>query len=291
MGDELQWPIRGWEAVEARALTVRELRRFYTATYPGVHSLRGAELSAVQRAKAAWLWSRRQGTVAGLSAAAMLGAKWIEPGLPAELIHTNRRPPPMLTVHTDDLAAGETRLVDHMHVTTPARTAFDIARRHDLVDGVARVDALMNATDVKVCDVQFIAASHPGVRGLTQLRETLDLVDGGAESPWESKTRLLFVRNGFPRPETQIPVVDDYGVLVAVIDVGWRDYLVGVDFEGAHHYTNRRQRHWDAERFTRLAELGWQDFRATSGMVQHGWRLLLSRVGAALVARGCPQTW
>ncbi len=110
----------------------------------------------------------------------------------------------------------------------------------------------MNATDVKLRDIESVAAAHPGVRGLTQLRRTLDLVDGGAESPWESRTRLLFVLNGFPPPQTQIPVVDEYGVLVAVVDLGWRDYLVGVDFEGAHHWTDPRQRRRDAERYTAL---------------------------------------
>ena len=291
MGDELEWPLRGWEAVEAEALTARQLKRFYTPVYPAVHIPRGAELSAAQRAIAAWLWSRRCGVVAGLSAAAMLGAKWIDPALPAEMIHTNRRPPPMLTVHTDAAAACEIQRVDGMRVTTAAGTAFDIGRRRELVEGVQRVDALMNATDVKVCDVEEVVAAHPRVRGLEQLRRTLDLVDGGAESPYESLTRLLFVRSGFPRPETQIPVVDDYGVLVAVIDMGWRDYLVGVDYEGAHHWKDPRQRRWDAERYTRLAEIEWTDFRVTSGMVHNASRTLLRRVGAALVARGCPQTW
>ena len=291
MGEELDWPLRGWEAVEAGLLSVRELRRFYVPVYPGVHIPRDVELSAAQRARAAWLWSRRRGVLAGLSAAAMLGAKWIEPGLPAELIHTNRRPPPMLIVHTDDVGSGETRCVDGMLVTSAARTAFDIGRRLELVAGVQRVDALMNAADVKVSDIESVAAAHPGVRGLTQLRRTLDLVDGGAESPYESLTRLLFVRAGFPRPETQIPVLDEYGVLVAVIDMGWRDYLVGVDFEGAHHWTDPRQRRRDAERYTRLPELGWTDFRVTSSMVHHAPRGILNRVGAALIARGCPKTW
>ncbi len=141
MGDELEWPMRGWEAVEADLLSARELRRFYTPVYPAVHIPRGAELSAAQRAIAAWLWSSRRGVIAGLSAAAILGTKWIEPGLPAELIHTNRRTPPMLDVHTDAVAACEIQRVDGMGVTTAARTAFDIGRRLELVAGVARVDA------------------------------------------------------------------------------------------------------------------------------------------------------
>ncbi len=41
----------------------------------------------------------------------------------------------------------------------------------------------MNATDVKVGDIEEVALRHPGVRGLQQLCRTLDLVDGGAESP------------------------------------------------------------------------------------------------------------
>ena len=92
------------EALDAGALTFRELRRFHSAIYPGVWTPRGVELSAKDRARAAWLWSRRQGVVSGLSAAALLGAKWIEPELPAELIHVNRRSPQNVVVHTDEFA-------------------------------------------------------------------------------------------------------------------------------------------------------------------------------------------
>ena len=53
---------------------------------------------------------------------------------------------------------GETRRVDGMLVTSAARTAFDIGRRLELVAGVQRVDALMNATDVKVSDIESVAA-------------------------------------------------------------------------------------------------------------------------------------
>lgn len=291
MGEELQRPFRAAEAVGAKAVSVRELRRFYTPVYPGVYAPRGVELSAIERARAAWLWSRRIGTVAGLSAAAMLGTKWVEPGLPAELIHANQRTPPLITARTDFLAPGETRHAAGLSVTTPPRTAFDLGRRLPLKQGVQRIDALMNATDVKVNDIEAVATEHPGVRGLKQLRQTLGLVDGGAESPYESLTRLLLIEAGFPRPETQILVVDEYGFVVARIDMGWREYLVGVDFEGAHHWTDPRQRNRDVERYDVLPELGWTDIRLTSGMLHNQPRVILDRVGAALMARGCPKTW
>ncbi len=122
-----------------------------------------------------------------------------------------------------------------MPATTPARTAFDHGRRLNLTAGVQRIDALMNATDVKVNEIESIALRHRGVRGLRQLRRPLDLVDGGAESPYETFTRILLIQNGFPRPLTQTPVLHSYGKVVAVIDMGGPEYLVGVDFEGAHH--------------------------------------------------------
>ncbi len=196
MEDELAWPLRGWEAVEAGMLSVRVLRRFYSPVYPGVHIAREAELSAAQRARAARLWSRRSGVLAGLSAAAILGTKWIEPGLSAELIHTYRRAPPMLAVHTDDVLNCETRCIDGMLVTAAARTAFDVGRRLELVAGVQRVDVLMNAVDVKVSDIESVAAAHPGVRGLTpsQAKPVTPSWRGLREPAASSPTR------GSPRP-------------------------------------------------------------------------------------------
>src|SRR5262249_45615949 len=85
---EMSWPLRGAEAVGDGEVSMRELRRFYQPVYPGVYVPR---------------------VVAGLSASALLGAKWINPGRSAELIHSNRRTPPMLTVHTKPHTRRTTR--------------------------------------------------------------------------------------------------------------------------------------------------------------------------------------
>lgn len=289
--DDVDWPFRSAEALDAGLVTVRELRRCYSPVYPGVYAPRGVELSASKRARGAWLWSRRRGIVAGLSAQATLGAKWVEPGLSAELVHRNQRTPPLIAVHADRLASGETQDVGRMRVTTPARTAFDVGRRLPLLEGVQRIDALMNATHLKVADIAAVAALHPGVRGLVQLRSTLACVDGGAESPYESMTRLILMRAGFPPLQTQIAVADRYGVTFARIDMGWRDYLVGVEFDGAHHWTDSKRRTWDIDRLARLQELGWVMVRVSSGLLHHRPQVFLARVASALLARACPKTW
>ena len=287
---EMPWPFRGTEAVAAGALSVRELYRFYRPVYPGVYAPPDVEPSAIQRAVAAWLWSRRRGVVAGLSASAVLGTKWINGLVAAELVHHNRRAPQMLTVHSDELSLGETTEVDGMTVTTPARTAFDLGRRLNLKDGVKRIDALMNAAQLKVVEIESVIEGHPGVRGIGKLRKTLSLVDGGAESPYESLTRLMLVGAGLPHPQTQLPVFDELGFVVAYLDMGWPEYRVGVEFDGAQHWTDARQRSRDVERLADLEALGWTIIHVSSDMLRTS-AVVVGRVSAALQAAGCPRRW
>lgn len=287
----IAWPFLAAEALAAESLTLRELRRFHAAVYPGVWVPSCIDISAVDRARAAWLWSRRRGVLTGLSASALLGAKWIESDTAAELVHVNRRPPALIVVHADSLLPGETQRTLGLPITTPARTAFDLGRRLALTPAVQRIDALMQATNVKVADINAIVAHHPGVRGIRQLGKVLELVDGGSESPYETLTRILLVRKGFPRPDTQIRVCDEDGFVVARLDMGWPEWRVGVDFDGAHHWTDPKQRSKDVERYARLSELGWVDVRVTGDMLHNNPGVFLDRVGRALVAQGHPRTW
>jgi hypothetical protein len=120
---ELPLPFIGSEALSAALISERAMRRTYRPVYPGVYASRDGVVSAQQRARAAWLWSKRRGIVAGLSAAAMRGAKWIDPSEPAELIHDNRRPPTNLVVRTEGVLSNEFGEMGEMPVTTAARNA------------------------------------------------------------------------------------------------------------------------------------------------------------------------
>ncbi|MBV8965730.1 MAG: DUF559 domain-containing protein [Mycobacteriaceae bacterium] len=284
--EEMRWPYLGSEARQAKSIPERAMRTLYTAVYPDVYVPRGVELNAAQRAHAGWLWSRRRAVVAGQSAAALLGARWVDPGAPVELIHDNRRPPELVVVHSSVLLPGEIVSVDGIAVTSPARTAFDIGRRSAPWVAVPQLDALANATDVKNLDVEAVAARHPRVRGARRLREVLALVDGGAESPPESRTRLVLLESGLPRPQTQLRVVNEYGDFVARLDMGWERWRVGVEFDGAQHWADPRQRTRDIDRLAALADLGWVVVRVSSEMLYRMQGTLVARVVSALRAAG-----
>jgi hypothetical protein len=257
-------PFSGTEAVAAGRLTPYELRSRFVAVHRDVYVPRGTELSAGSRGRAAWLWSGRAGVVAGQSAAALHGAKWVDASAPAELLYSNRRPPPGIQTWSDSVEDDEVEVIEGVAVTSPARTALDIARRYNTDRAVAALDSLARATRLKTADVEVLAQRYRGRRGIRQAATAIDLMDAGAESPQETRIRLLLIRAGLPRPETQIPVHDEWGQLVAVLDMGWRDVMVGVDYEGKHHWSTRRDFGRGIRRHDTVTGLGWIDIRVTA---------------------------
>jgi hypothetical protein len=275
-------PFIGSEAVAAGALTRHALRRGFVALHRDVYIARHTSISPVVRAKASWLRSKRRGILAGFSASALHGSHWIDPARPATIIDTNRRPTRGIRAWADRIQDDEICVIDGMRVTTPARTALDLACRYPVDAAVAAVDALARATDLKMSDVELLVDRYGGRHGIRNARVALDLVDPGAESPQETRLRLLLIRAGFPRPQTQIPVYNEYGVLVAELDMGWEEIKVAAEYEGDHHRTNPGQFTKDIRRFEDVMELGWIDIRVTARDTEAD---IIRRVAAARARR------
>jgi hypothetical protein len=273
----LDRPFVGSEAIAMGLVGKHQLRAGFQAVYPDVYVPKNAVLTLSQHARAGWLWSHRQGVIAGLTASGLHGAKWIDTASPVELIWPNARAPRGLRTYDMRLRSDEFGELDGMRVTTPERTAFDIGRRGGLVEAVARLDALSNATGVKAEDVLEIADRYRGARGLRQLRIALDLFDAGAASPKETWLRLLLIRAGYPRPQTQIPVVTADGARY-YLDMGWPDIKVAVEYDGDQHRSDRGQYVKDIRRLDAVQELGWTMVRVIS---EHRPAEILSRVQRA----------
>ncbi len=251
------------EALSSGALTRRELRQYYRRIYQNVYAPRDMELTARDHAIAAWLWSGRSATASGLSAAVLLGSKWVPADAPAELVRTQHPAPPGIVVHQDRVADDEIVDCSGISCTSIARTGFDLGRRLGFTEGLGRVDALLNATCTSVADISAMAARHPGARHIRRLRGVLELADGGAESPQESRVRLILIRGGLPRPATQIPVG------WRRIDMGWPQWRVGVEYDGRQHWNDPRQHGGDIERLELFEELGWRIVRVVAAHLRH----------------------
>jgi hypothetical protein len=237
-----------------------------------------------QKAKAAWLWSGRRATVAGVSAAAMHGAKWIDSRLPAELNQPSQHKTTGIVLHNDTLWPDEIVVRRGISVTTAARTAFDLGRRYGRTLAVIRVDALIQATDLKLPDVDSLVDRHQGARGIVQLRDVVSLADPGAESPQETRTRLLLTDAGLRPTQTQIDVFGRYGAHIHRIDMGWREYKVGVEYDGEQHWTNPDIRARDIDQQAELEALGWRIIRVSAEMLRYRPHTIIDRTLSALHA-------
>ena len=281
--------VRGGEAVATGKLTRHELQRWYQPIFRGVYVPKHTMPTLRDRIVGAWLSSGRQAVIAGVAASALHGAEWVDADVAIELI-TRIRPQRRLIVRKGTLAEDEWTYIGRLPVTTPARTAFDLGRHLPRGQALARLDALMRATPFSIEDVLLLAKRYPGARGVRRLRELLPLVDGGAMSPQETRLRLLFIDAGFPKPTTQIPVVDERGRHVRTLDMGWEEFMVAAEYDGDQHQTNRAQYVKDLHVLPKLERLRWivvrvikEDYedaildRAYQAMVSRGWAGRLRR--------------
>ncbi len=152
-----------------------------------------------------------------------------------------------------------------MRVTSPVRTALDFGCWYPTMTAVAGIDALARATEIKAADVELLARRYAGRRGIVRARQAINLFDPGAQSPKESWLRIVLIQAGLQRPQTQIPVRNEFGSEIAYLDMGWEDVKVAAEYDGEQHRNDRRQYTWDVRRLEMLERLGWIVIRVVAG--------------------------
>lgn len=221
----------GSEILVAGVLTRGQLRWNYRTLFPGVYMLKEAMPSMSHRAVGAWLWSGRRAVVAGRAAAAMHGARWVDDSADVEVIWRNTHPPRGIVARSERIESDEIIDMAGIPVTTPERTAFDLARQLVRDSAVAHLDALSSATGVTASAVQPLFDRYQRSRHSSRAVEALRLMDGGSQSPRETMVRLALMDAGFPAPKTQLAVMDAESR--AVIAMGYEAPMVGVEFGSA----------------------------------------------------------
>lgn len=259
----LDGPFHGSTALSRGLLTRAQLYgpRF-RRLLPDVHVPAELPIDHAVRSRAAYLLVQtRGGILCGFSAATLLGAGCGPPNAPAEvLVDHDLRRHPGLRVHRGRACGEDVRDVGGCRVTAPLRTAWDLARRSLLVDAVVAVDALARCGEFAPDALLARRREQPGARGARRLEQVVELADPRAESPMETRLRILLVGGGLPAPAVQYRVVDEYGFVLARVDLAYPAAKLAIEYDGGHHFTTARARR-DRVRDADLADLGWETTR------------------------------
>ena len=159
-----------------------------------------------------------------------------------------------LEVCQETLDESDWCLIDGVRVTTPLRTAFDCLRWLRRAEPVVVADALTHAGLTSVDDLRVYFASKRRLRNLRIGEALLELVDPKSESPMETRTRLVIITGGLPRPESQWEIHTPAGTFVARADFAYPEHKVAVEYDGAWHWAQRRA---DDRRRAAMRALGW----------------------------------
>jgi very-short-patch-repair endonuclease len=277
-------PFRGSAAVAAGLLGRGSLHGpRYRRLFPDVYVPAELEVDLALRSRAAYLLVEPDGVVSGYSAAELLGASCASQDAPVELTYPrSRRRLPGLIVHRESLAGDEIEVHRGIRLTTPLRTAFDLARGRSLVEAVAAVDALAHRCDVGLDQLGMLRSRHLGLRGSRELPRVLALADRRAQSPMESRIRVALVRGGLP-PAVQHPVPVDG--MCCYLDLAYPEVRLGVEFDGRHHRTAEQARR-DLRPEALLTAAGWKIIRFDAWTVFNRPQDIVAETRAELRRRG-----
>ena len=165
-----------------------------------------------------------------------------------------RRAQPGLIVTEQLLDPGDVLSSRGVRLTTPVRTVFDCLRLLSGVERLVVADALTHLGFVTLDELRAYFANSRRRRNIRIGERLLDLVEPRIESPMETRMRWQLIQSGLPIPVCQLEVRDRAGRFVARIDFAYPDLRIAVEFDGAWHWTRRRE---DDHRRQRLRELGW----------------------------------
>lgn len=166
-----------------------------------------------------------------------------------------------------------------LRTTTPAATAARLAGHLPRDAAVAAVDRLVQAGVVQLSSIRAHSAGLCG-SGSARARTVAELADGLAESPQETRVRLVIRGSRLPVPVAQFRVLDDAGRFVARVDFAWPDRKVALEYDGLWH-AEPGQFARDRERLNRLREAGWRVVFVTAADLRRP-EDLITRIATAL---------
>ena len=282
-----QYGVLSRAQVRRCGLAQRDVRRLlcrgaWARTHQGVYRVRELE----GRTARGRLLSATMAAQLALGPTAFAGAEtaarlWGMQGLPLwdGAVHMTipgagtQRKVPGITLHTWATDRAEVTARGGLRLTVPGRTLRDTVLRVDRTAAVCLLDSALNRGLVDAAELPGLAAANRGRPGCRRSEPWWGLADGRAQSPLETRIRLICADGGLPPDDLQHPFYDARGRLIAVGDLWWADrrLLVEADGRGPHElpeallHDRRRQNALElAHPDIRILRFTWADLRYPS---------------------------
>lgn len=163
-----------------------------------------------------------------------------------------------LTLLEDDLVRHRCGLL----LTSPLRTAVDCARLLTHEAAVCLLDGGLRAGLFTTDDLAEALRARVGWPGVRRLAAAVTAADARSESPAESLARLALLP-AVPGLVPQVRVRDEHGHVVARLDLGDEELLLGVEVDGKRGHAGTQMVAKDRRRDRRTEALGWRVERCT----------------------------
>ncbi|MBM7805881.1 hypothetical protein JOD57_001718 [Geodermatophilus bullaregiensis] len=230
---------RGTWAVAAGVLTKDELRSSaWRRLRQDVYADAALTVDHRLLARGVSLVMPRSAALGGLTAAMLWGAgELVTVEDPVEVVlppAARWSPGPGVVARSAPLDGDVVQAGSWLRWTGRVRTAVDLVRRDRTDEAVVLLDRLVCARVVDLGAVRAAVEALPRCRGSAYARRAAALADGLAESPQETRLRLLLHRSGLPPPVAQYEV-RSAGRFVARVDFAWPERRLALEYDGAWH--------------------------------------------------------
>lgn len=247
----------------------------------GAYAWNGLADTPDLRLEAARLRVPSEGIFSGLTAAWLHGLD-VNPCSPIEVTVPKGRGVSGragLSIRRARIARDEVVRIRGQWATSIVRTLRDIGARLTLTEAVVVADMALHKRLVTIHDLTLSLARYASQPGIAQLRRMVAEAEPAAESPMETRVRMLLVLAGLPRPDAQVEIYDSSGAFAGRPDLYYANRRLGIEYDGAIHRENLAE---DNRRQNRLLDAGVTLLRFTAADLNTSPRSIVSLVRRAL---------
>lgn len=256
--------------------------RRFVRVFPRVWRLSDHEMTPADWRHAARLSVPEECHLTGISRIQGLGLDFG----PTRPLHFVRQGTRHIDIDIDGIFLHRTKLlapVDGDGVTPAAAFLFYCSTAR-VIDAIKVGDWLLARGHVTVEEVLDLALAATWRDGAHESVWILPYLDRGSRSLKESETRAVIEFAGLPRPETNVVLELEDGV-VAIVDLLLREQRIAIEYEGVQHQEDRVQYSSDLDRYALLRTHAVPYVQVTREKLTMA-RTLVGEVFRVLVSRG-----